>query len=330
MKIVLDAMGGDNAPYEIIKGAYLAEQELPDLEVILVGDEDAIHKVIQKDFKTLRCEVVHAPDVIDMDEPPALSIRKKRKSSIVIGLDIVKKGKAEAFVSCGNTGAVVCGASLGLRLIDGVERPGIGLVIPTLTGTSFVMDVGANIDAKPNHLMQYAIMGQVYLEEILDRPKTSVGLLNIGEEDSKGTDLMKESLQLLQDKNPDFIGNVEAKELFLGTCDCIVCDGMIGNVALKVSESATKVMTTLLKRYIKCDLLAMIAAPLMRNVFKKLKKKLDPAEFGGAPLLGVDGVVIIGHGNSKAKAVMNALKSGYKEVNHNINHKIEEKINEFK
>ena len=330
MKIVLDAMGGDNAPYEVIKGAYLAEKELSDLDVVLIGKKDSIEAIIEKDFSDLRCEVVHASEVIDMCEAPALSIRKKRDSSIVVGLNIVKDGKADAFVSLGNTGAVVCGATLGLRLIEGVERPGIGLVIPTLSGNSFVMDVGANIDAKPSHLMQYGIMGQVYSEMILEKKDPTVGMLNIGEEDSKGTGFMRETLSLMQDKNSCFVGNVEAKELFYGNCDIIVCDGMIGNVALKVSESSIKIFTTLLKQYVKNDFFASIGALLMRGVFSKLRKKLDPTEFGGAPLLGVDGVVIVGHGNSNAHAVMNALKVGYKEVNHNINEKIKEKINECK
>ena len=330
MKIVLDAMGGDNAPYEMIKGAYLAEQELSDLEVVLVGKKDSIEEIIKSDFPSLRCQIVHASEEIEMCEAPALSIRKKRDSSIVVGLNLVKEGSAEAFVSLGNTGAVVCGATLGLRMIEGVERPGIGLVIPTLAGTSFIMDVGANIDAKPNHLMQYGIMGQVYSEMILDKKEPTVGMLNIGEEESKGTEFMRETLALMHEKNRSFVGNVEAKEMFYGNCDVIVCDGMIGNVALKSSESAVKIFTTLLKQYVKKDFLASIGALLMRNVFGKLRKKLDPNEFGGAPLLGIDGVVIVGHGNSNALAVMNALKVGYKEVNHSINEKIKERINECK
>lgn len=330
MRIVLDAMGGDNAPYEIIKGAYLAEKELSDLEIILVGRKDEVSAIINRDFSDLRCELVHADEVVGMCEAPALSIRKKRNSSMVIGLNLVKEKKADAFVSLGNTGAVVCAATLGLRLIEGVDRPGIGLVIPTLTGTSFLMDVGANIDAKPSHLMQYGVMGQVYSEILLNKSNPTVGMLNIGEEESKGTDFMRETMNLMQEKNTNFIGNVEAKELFCGNCDVIVCDGMIGNVALKSSESAVKIFTALLKKYIKKNPIAMFGAFLMKSAFAEMKRKMDPAEFGGAPLLGIDGVVIVGHGNSNAHAVKNAIKVGYKEVNHNINAKIKEKINECK
>jgi len=328
MKIVLDAMGGDYAPYEVLHGAYMAEKEIPDLEVVLVGPESTLKSLIVKNFPRLRCEIVHAPDAIEMGESPAISVRKKRNSSIVVGLNLLKEKKAGAFVSCGNTGAVVCAASLGLRMIPGVDRSGIGTTIPTLKGPAFIIDVGANIEPKPKHLQHYAVMASVYSRIVLEKKEPVIGLLNIGEEESKGSGFHKEAFALLKDV-PGFIGNIEAKHMFNGDCDCIITDGIIGNVALKVGEATAETIGELLRRQVKGNVLAMLGLPFFMPSLRGLKKKMDYAEYGGAPLLGVDGVVIIGHGRSRAKAVMNALKAGYREMNENINQYIQKEINSY-
>jgi glycerol-3-phosphate acyltransferase PlsX len=328
MKIVLDAMGGDYAPYEVLHGAQMAEKEIPDIQIILVGHEPTIKSLIDKDFPDLRCEIVHAPESIEMGESPAISVRKKRNSSIVVGLNLLKERKAGAFVSLGNTGAVVCAATLGLRMIPGVDRPGIGTTIPTLKGPAFIIDVGANIEPKPKHLQHYAVMASVYSRIVLEKKDTVIGLLNIGEEESKGSGFHKEVFGLLKNV-PGFIGNIEAKHMFNGDCDCIITDGIIGNVALKVGEATAETIGELLRRQVKGNLLAMFGLPFFMPSLRGLKKKMDYAEYGGAPLLGVDGVVIIGHGRSKAKAVMNALKAGYREMNENINQYIQKEINSY-
>jgi glycerol-3-phosphate acyltransferase PlsX len=326
MKIVLDAMGGDYAPVEVVKGAALAVAENKDIEVVLIGREAEMKAAIAAHAPGLQCELVHADEVITMEESAAVSVRKKRNSSIVKGIELVKKGQAQAFVSAGNTGAVACAATLSLGLIDGVDRPGIGICIPTLKGVSFMIDVGANIEPKPNHILQYAAMAEVYSTQILGKTAPNVGLLNIGEEASKGTEFMRDTLALLQEKFPNFVGNAEAKMLYSGEFDCIVCDGMIGNIALKVSQSVVKTATTMAKTFVKKDPLAMLGALLMSGALKKLKKRMDSSEYGGAPLLGVDGVVIIAHGTSNAVAIKNALRVAYTEVTHDINDKIKSRV----
>lgn len=327
MKIVVDAMGGDHGPSVIIEGAVAAVKEHND-EIILIGDEEKIRPFLDKSgYKGDKISIYPAQEVIEMHESPAISVRRKRKSSIVVGVDLVKKGKADAFFSAGNTGAVVCAATLDLGLLEGVERPGIAIVTPTLKGISLIVDVGANIDPKPLHLLQYAIMGRAYMENIFNTPNPSVGLLNVGEEESKGTDFIKETYELLSKSNLNFIGNVEGKALFSGKCDVVVCDGFVGNVALKVTEGTAEAIQVFLKRHlIKANILGKIGIFLLKNTFKKFKKELDYAEYGGAPLLGVNGVVIIGHGRSNARAIKNAIKVAGEEVRRQVNQKILEAL----
>lgn len=326
MKIVVDAMGGDYAPGVVIEGTLAAVKEY-DVEVILVGDQPKIEALLKKAHYTGgRITVQHATEVIGMSESAALSVRRKRQSSIVVGVNLVKEGKASAFFSAGNTGAVVCAGTLGLGLLPGVERPGIALVTPTLKGVSLVIDVGANIDPKPMQLLQYGIMGSVYCKDILNKVNPSVGLLNIGEEEAKGTGLMRETYELLEKSKLNFIGNVEGKDLFSGKCDLIVCDGFVGNVALKVSESAAEAMQTFLKRHLLSNIFGKIGLIFMLPSLKRFKKELDYAEYGGAPLLGVNGVVIIGHGRSNKKAIKNAIRVAKEEVERNVNAEILEGI----
>ncbi|MFA5005689.1 MAG: phosphate acyltransferase PlsX [Candidatus Omnitrophota bacterium] len=326
MKIVVDAMGGDYAPGVVIEGTLAAVKEY-DVEVILVGDQPTIEALLKKAHYTGgRITVQHATEVIGMSESAALSVRRKRQSSIVVGVNLVKEGKASAFFSAGNTGAVVCAGTLGLGLLPGVERPGIALVTPTLKGVSLVIDVGANIDPKPMQLLQYGIMGSVYCKDILNKVNPSVGLLNIGEEEAKGTGLMRETYELLEKSKLNFIGNVEGKDLFSGKCDLIICDGFVGNVALKVSESAAEAMQTFLKRHLLSNIFGKIGLIFMLPSLKRFKKELDYAEYGGAPLLGVNGVVIIGHGRSNKKAIKNAIRVAKEEVERNVNAEILEGI----
>ncbi len=327
MKIIVDAMGGDHAPAVIIDGAIAAVKEYENTEVVLVGDEPRIKSLLLRaKYTGDKISTYHASEVIEMSESPANSVRKKRDSSIVVGLNLVKDGLGEAFFSAGNTGAVVCAATLSLRMLPGIERPGIGIITPTLKGIAMIIDVGANIDPKPMQLMQYGIMADAYMRYILSVTDPQVGLLSIGEEEGKGTEFVKETYELFEKSKLNFIGNVEGKDLFSGKCDIIVCDGFVGNVALKVSESLAEAMQVFLKRHIMSNPLGILGALLLKASFSRFKKQLDYSEYGGAPLLGVDGVVIIGHGRSNAKAIKNAIRVSREEVERKFNEKITEAV----
>jgi len=326
MQIVVDAMGGDYAPEVVVNGSLAAVKEYA-VEVILVGDEPKIQALLRKaKYTGNRITVQHATEAIEMCESAATSVRRKRDSSIVVGLNLVKEGKADAFFSAGNTGAVVCAATLELRLLPGIERPGIGLIMPTLKGISLIIDVGANIDPKPTQLLQYGIMADAYCKLILNKSNPSVGLLNIGEEEKKGTEFLREAYGLLEKSKLNFIGNIEGKDLFSGKCDIIVCDGFVGNVALKVSESAAGAMQTFLKRHLLSNIWGKIGLIFMLPSLKRFKKEIDYAEYGGALLLGINGVVIIGHGRSNLKAIKNAIRVAKEEVERQVNTKILEAI----
>jgi len=326
MKIIVDAMGGDYAPGVVIKGSIAAVEEY-DVEVILVGNEPEIKSLLKKArYAGDKISVYPAQEVIGMSEPAASSVRRKRGSSIVVGIKLIEEGKGDAFFSAGNTGAVVCAATLGLGLLPGVERPGIAVVTPTLKGISLIIDVGANIDPKPTQLLQYGIMADAYSRYILNRLNPSIGLLNIGEEEGKGTEFIKETRELLEKSNLNFIGNVEGKDLFSGKCDIVICDGFVGNIALKVSESAAEAMQVFLKRHLLSNPLGKLGLMLLKTSFLRFKKELDYAEYGGAPLLGVNGVVIIGHGRSNVKAIKNAIRVAKEEVERKFNEHILEAI----
>ncbi len=327
MKIIVDAMGGDHAPRVVVEGVIAALKEYINVEVGLVGDESTINSLLLKhNYDRGRLSVHQASEVIEMSESAANSVRRKRDSSIVVGVNLVKEGQGEAFFSAGNTGAVVCAATLGLRLLPGVERPGIAIVTPTQKGPCVVIDVGANIDPKPTQLLQYGIMGSVYSKYILKKDNPAVGLLNIGEEESKGTEFVKETYELLEKSRLNFIGNVEGKDLFSGKCDVIVCDGFVGNIALKVSESAAETIQLFLKRHILSSLMGKIGLIFLRPNLKRFKKEMDYAEYGGAPLLGVEKPVIIGHGRSNSRAIKNAIRVAKEEVERRFNEKILEAL----
>jgi len=273
--------------------------------------------------------VIDAPEKIGMGESPAVSVRRKKNSSISIGARMLKRKEIDAFVSCGNTGAVVCASTLILGLIEGVERPGISLLMPTRNGISLVVDVGANIDCKPLHLLQYGIMASVYYNLVMDKPNPTVGILNIGEEASKGSGSIKEAHKLFSASSLNFTGNLEAREMFSGKCDCIVCDGFIGNIALKVAEGSVEIVGRSFVEAMSKGILGKISLLLAKNNLQKLKKSLSYAEYGGAPLLGVDGIVIIGHGRSNGVAVKNAVKAAARELSRNLTFEISRRLNEI-
>lgn len=322
MRIVVDAMGGDYAPHVVIDGAIQAVKEYG-ADVILVGDKSRIGALLHKcRYRGDRISIHHAPDCIEMGEGAAAGVRRKRNSSIVIGMNLLKEGAGKAFFSAGNTGAVVCAATLELGLLPGIERPGIGTVMPSMKGKFLILDVGANIDPKPVHLLQYGIMGSAYAQYILNVAQPKVGLLNVGEEAGKGTGFVKESYDLLAKARLNFVGNVEGKHFFAGDCDVVVCDGFVGNVTLKVAESLADALQRSLRRHIKSNPLSILGGLLLKPSFKKFKAELDYSEYGGAPLLGVNGVVIIGHGRSNKNAIKNAIRVAKEEVERNVNEQI--------
>lgn len=328
-RIGLDVSGGDYAPKEILEGALLARRELKE-EIILIGVQQEIEKVPLKQKSLIKdFTIINAPEKVEMTDSPATTVRKKKDSSIVVGLNLLKDKKIDAFVSCGNTGAVVCASTLILGMLTGVERPGIALMFPTKKGVSLIIDVGANIDPKPLHLLQYGVMASVYYNFVLNKEAPTIGLLNIGEEESKGSEFTRSVHKLFSESPLNFIGNLEGRDIFSGDCDCIVCDGFIGNVALKVTEGCAEMVGRFMVDAIKQTFIGKIALLLLRNSLRKVKGKLDYAEYGGAPLLGVDGIVIIGHGRSNAFAVKNAIKVATRELRRDLNLEIKNKINEI-
>ena len=326
MKIVVDAMGGDYAPKNVIEGVVSAVKELKGT-IVLVGREQEVKKELARyDYPASQIEIIHAPEVVGMDEPATASIRKKKNSSISIGVNLLKDHSYSAFVSAGNTGAVVCASTVFLGMMPGVERPGIGLILPTLKSFTFLIDIGANTDPKPQHLFQYAIMANIYAQHVLNIKNPVIGLLNIGEEEAKGTDFVKETHKLMSERVTGFMGNIEANEIFSGKCDCIICDGFVGNVVIKVSESLVESAGALLKREIKKSPIALLGAFLMKSRLMHIKKHADYSEYGSAPLLGVNGLVMISHGRSNPKAIKNAIKAAMREVEHNVMARITEEV----
>lgn len=324
VKVAVDGMGGDHAPRAIVEGAVLAAKEYGDIEIILVGQEGALQKELAR-FAPVpsSVKVYPAKEVVDMAEPAAMSIRKKRDSSIMVAADLVKRKEADAIVSAGHTGAAVVATTLSLGLLEGITRPGIAIAYPTLNGISVIIDIGANIDAKPEHLLQYAVMGSTYANIILHKKDPRVGLLNIGEEESKGTDFMKETHRLLEESPLNFMGNIEGRDLFSGKVDVVVCDGFVGNIVLKVTESLTESSNILLRQELKAGFLSRLAGLLILPNLSRLKRRLDYTEFGGAPLLGVDGICIICHGASSAKAIKNAIRVARDFATFNVNEEIQ-------
>lgn len=330
MKVAVDAMGGDYGPAPAVEGAVQAVAELG-IDVVLVGDESQLHEQLKRlGCSDPRLTVRHAPQTVGMHESPAQVARKKRDSSIWVATELVKNGEASAVISAGNTGASMVSAFFLLGVIKGVERPAIAATLPTLTGTAAMLDVGANVDCTAEHLHQFGLMGSEYGKHLFKKPDPRIGLLSIGEEDTKGNEVTKEAFALLKASPINFIGNVEGRDVYSGAADVIVCDGFIGNVALKISEGVAETIKKLLMKEIASSRLGRLAYVFLAGPLLRLRRRIDYAEFGGAPLLGVNGISIICHGRSSAKAIKNAigLAKGLAEsrLNEHIQRDIEESL----
>ena len=309
LKIVLDAVGGDFAPAEAVKGAVEAARQ-HGLQIVLVGPEATVRaELVKRDTAGLALEVVDAPEIVGMDEHPVAAVRQKRRSSLAVGLGLVRDGQAQAFVSAGNSGAVLAASLFVLGRIEGVDRPAICAIYPTLAGPLLLLDIGANADVRPQYLQQFALLGSVYMEKALGRTNPRVALLSNGEEDTKGSLVVQEANRLLRQSGLNFVGNVEGGDLPAGgKADVVVCDGFVGNVAIKLSEGLSESLFSLIREELSRGVVTKLAAAALRPAFRRMKRRLDYEEYGGAPLLGVKGVVIISHGCSRAKAIRNALR----------------------
>ncbi|MEO2262256.1 phosphate acyltransferase PlsX [Dorea sp. YH-dor228] len=327
-KVVLDAMGGDNAPKEMIKGAVEAVSKEAGLKVILVGREEEItSELASYNYKKEQIEVVNATEVIETAEPPVNAIRRKKDSSIVVGMKMVKKGEADAFVSAGSSGAILVGGQTIVGRLKGVERPPLAPLIPTEKGVSLLIDCGANVDARPSHLVQFAKMGSIYMEHIVGIKNPKVAIVNIGAEEEKGNALVKETFPLLKEtKGINFTGSIEAREIPHGQADVIVCEAFTGNVILKLTEGLASTLVGKIKEGMMSTLRSKIGALLVKPALKATLKEFDASEYGGAPLLGLNGLVVKTHGSAKAKEVSNTLIQCVTFKNQKINEKIKECI----
>jgi glycerol-3-phosphate acyltransferase PlsX len=327
--ITLDAMGSDRAPKPEVEGAILAARHYG-LKVLLVGKEDVVRAELKNhpSASGLPIEIVPASEVIGMQEKAATAVRSKRDSSIRVALRLVREGKAAGFVTAGNTGAAMATAKMVLGALPKVDRPGLAAVFPTAVHghASILIDVGANVDSKPNNLEQFAIMGEIYYRTIFAKERPTVGLLSIGEEEAKGNDLTRETYPLLKRLPLNFVGNVEGRDLYNGKVDVIVCDGFVGNVALKISEGLVETVRYLLRQSLSATLTSQMGALLSRRAFADFKKRLDYSEYGGAPLLGVKGVTIITHGSANANAIKNALRVASEFATRGTNNAIEQEL----
>src|SRR5438105_191375 len=326
--IAVDAMGSDRAPRPEVEGAIQAARH-HDIHVLLVGREDQVRaELAHHPLAThLPIEIVHASEVVTMHEKASQAVRSKRDSSMRVGLRLVRERRAQGFVTAGNTGAAMATTKMVLGALPGVDRPALAAVFPTALGTAAILvDVGANVDCKPQNLEQFAIMGEIYSRSIFNIPRPRVGLLSVGEEESKGNDLTKDAYPLMKRLPINFVGNVEGRDLYNGNADVIVCDGFIGNVALKVSEGLVEAVRFLLKESLKSTISSQVGYLLSKKAFADFKKRLDYAEYGGAPLLGLKGVCIVGHGSSNANAIKNAIRVAAQFADTKINAKIEQEL----
>lgn len=330
MTVVVDAMGGDGAPRIEVEGAVEAVRDARDIRVVLVGEAERLRQELARlgHAPGERIDIEPATERIEMGEDPARQVKRKKGASITVATRLLKEERAQGLVSAGNTGAVVASTLLTLGRIKGVRRPAIATFLPTPTGGAIILDVGANSDCIPADLLQFGIMGEIYARKLLGRSQANVGLLNIGEESSKGNKLVQSAYPLLAGSGLNFVGNVEGRDIFAGGVDVVVCDGFVGNVVLKFSESVIHLITSLIRDQIGDDLRNRLGALLMKPVFRSLSSQLDYAEYGGAPLLGVDGVVIIAHGSSTAKAIKNAILVAAQFARERINDFIESELQE--
>ncbi len=329
LRIAVDAMGGDHAPGAIVHGAVdacrLADGEV---EIVLVGDEEIVRHELKKHFRVsqLPIRVAHASQAVEMGESPAQATRQKRDSSIAVAMRLHKQGEVDAVVSAGNTGAVMASALLSLGRMPGVQRPAIGALLPSEQGRVLVLDVGANADCKPVHLYQFGVMGSIFMSSLFDLESPRVGLLNIGEEPSKGNELVLQAYRLLKESGLNFVGNVEGRDVLRDAADVVVTDGFTGNVLLKFGESFGKLYSLKLRSNIGKQVFRMLGAWLLKPTFRRLKEAFDYQQYGGAPLLGIRGTVIICHGKSSPRAIRNAVKEARKMVEERVNNRITEQL----
>ncbi len=329
-RVALDAMGGDNAPYAMVQGAVDAAGRRKDIKIFLVGQEEVVRSELEKySYSKEQIEVVNATEVIETAEPPVMAIRRKKDSSIVVGMNMVKQGKADAFVSAGSSGAVLVGGQGIVGRIKGVERPPLAPLMPTKKGVSLLIDCGANVDARSSHLVQFAKMGSIYMKNALGIEKPRVAIVNIGAEEEKGNALVKETFPLLKEcEDINFIGSIEAREIPHGEADVIVCEAFVGNVILKLFEGVGSVLIGEIKKGLMSTLRSKIGALLIKPALKETVKAFDASEYGGAPLLGLNGLVVKTHGSSTAKEVSNSIIQCVTFKEQNINEKIREAIQE--
>ena len=327
-KVALDAMGGDNAPTEIVKGAVDVISKRDDIKVYLIGQEDVVAKELSKySFPKERIDIVDAPEVIEMAEPPVEAIRKKKQSSIVVGMNMVKNREADAFISAGSSGAVLVGGQVIVGRIKGIQRPPLAPLIPTEKGVSLLIDCGANVDARAEHLVQFAKMGSIYMEHVVGIKNPRVAIVNIGAEDEKGNALVKETLPMLRECDTiNFVGSIEARDIPKGDVDVIVCEAFVGNVILKLYEGLSSTLIGVIKKGLMSTLKSKIGAALALPALKKTLKAFDATEYGGAPLLGLNGLVVKTQGSSKAKEISNAIYQCVAFKENAINDKIKENI----
>ena len=331
MKIALDAMGGDFGPPNLVAGAAMALREYPRIErLFLVGDTPQIEAELKKHgCNDRRVEIVHSTQVVDMSDKAVESVRRKKDSSISRAVDLIKQGEAEAVVSAGHTGAAVAATTIKLRMLPGVERPGIASIIPTESNIFVLIDAGANVDPRPVHLLQYGIMGSVYSRHVLGYANPTIGLMSIGEEDVKGSEFTKEVFKQLKQSSMNFRGNIEGHDLFAHPVEVVVCDGFVGNVILKTCESVGDAIFNWLKHELTKNAMRIAGAYLAQNAFRAIKKKVNYEEYGGSPLLGVNGICIIGHGSSTPLAIKNALRVAAESIEHEVNPHIVEEVRRY-
>jgi len=309
MKIAMDAMGGDQAPGVVVQGSVEAVRDLG-VSVILVGDEQALDRELAKTGPvSSRISIKHCTQVAAMDEPPIEVLRRKKDSSVRVAFELVKLGEAQAAVSAGNSGATLAVATVVLGRMNGVERPGVASILPSVQEQFIIIDVGVNLDCKPSFLIQFGVMAHAYAREILEMERPRLALLSIGEEDSKGNLLVRQTHDLFKKSSLNFIGNIEGRDLFSGQADIVVCDGFVGNVVLKLSEGLTEIINGMLQQELNTGPWPRADVMILQDVFKRFRKKVDYAEFGGAPLLGVNGVGVISHGRSSPRAIKNAIRT---------------------
>lgn len=327
MKIALDAMGGDFAPGVTVKGAVEVVRESENIDIVLVGAEPSIAPLLKAEsYPPERISVYHASEVIQMDASPSQAIRRKKDSSVRKAVELVRDGVADAAVSAGNSGAMMALAMYLLGKTEGVERPAIAAVMPSLDKSFLMLDAGANVDCSPENLLQFAFMGNAYAKHVMLRSKPKVAILSIGEEPSKGNELTKESFKLLENTDLNFIGNIESKDVYLGHVDVVVCDGFVGNIFLKTSEGLADVVMKILKREISASMLGKLGYLMMRPAIRNFKKITDYDEYGGAPLLGLKGACIISHGRSSSKAIKNAVFNAAEFASKTVSHVVADEL----